>query len=67
MATTVHGVPLKPAHLRVSVDGLIQGDALVPVPIPGEIETVEQAVGSHVAWPRHLIIYTPTGPAAVEV
>ena len=52
---SVHGVPLKPGHVRVSVDGHIQPDALVPVPVPGEIEQVREAVGSHVAWPRNLI------------
>ena len=51
----VHGVPLKPGHVRVSVDGHIQPDAVVPVPVPGEIELVREAVGSHVAWPRNLI------------
>lgn len=58
MAPTVHGLPLKPEHARVSVDGIIKGDALVPVPVAGEIETVQQAVGSLIAWPRDLIIYS---------
>lgn len=56
MNVAVHGVPLKPGHVRVSVDGHIQPDASVPVPIPGEIEIVRQAVGSQLAWPRDLII-----------
>lgn len=67
MASTVHGVPLKPEHARVSVDGIIQGGAQVPVPIHGEIETVEQAVGSLLSWPRDLITYAPNGPTPVEV
>ncbi|KAL8100683.1 hypothetical protein AgCh_032803 [Apium graveolens] len=41
------------------VDRVIQEDALVPVPIVGEIETVRQAVGSYLAWPRDLISFTP--------
>ena len=53
--TVVHGVPLKPGYVRVSVDGHIQPNALVHVPVPGEIELVREAVGSHVAWPRNLI------------
>ncbi|XP_074356002.1 uncharacterized protein LOC141695672 [Apium graveolens] len=57
MNVSVHGVPRKPVHVRVSVDGHIQLEASVPVPIPGEIEVVRQAVGSHVAWPHELIIY----------
>lgn len=55
----VHGVPLQPGHVRVSVDGSIIEDALVPVPITGEIETVRQAVGSVLAWPEDLVIFTP--------
>ncbi|KAL1823758.1 hypothetical protein ACET3Z_010536 [Daucus carota] len=66
MASTVHGVPLKSEHARVSVDGIIQGGAQVPVPIHGEIETVEQAVGSLLSWPRDLITYAPNGPTPVE-
>lgn len=60
MGKLVHGVPLQPGHVRVSVDGIIKEDAWVPVPIIGEIETVRQAVGSHLAWPQDLIIFTPT-------
>lgn len=58
MGTAVHGVPLKPGFIRVGVDGSIKDEALVPVPIVGEIETVHQAIGSHLAWPRDLIIFT---------
>ncbi|WOH07651.1 hypothetical protein DCAR_0727084 [Daucus carota subsp. sativus] len=43
--------------VRVSVDGSIQDDALVPVPVIGEIETVHQAIGSHLAWPKDMISY----------
>lgn len=57
MNVSVHGVPLKPGHVRVSVDGHIKPDALVPVPIAGEIQKVSEAVGSHLAWPRDLIIF----------
>ncbi|XP_074346995.1 uncharacterized protein LOC141685814 [Apium graveolens] len=67
MNVSVHGVPLKPGHVRVSVDGHIQPEASVPVPIPGEIEVVRQAVGSHVAWPRELIIYPTVAKKKKEV
>lgn len=67
MNVTIHGVPLAPEHARVSVDGVITPEALVPVPIAGEIETVHQAIGTHLAWPRKLIIYTPTPTVPVEV
>ncbi|KAL8088632.1 hypothetical protein AgCh_038419 [Apium graveolens] len=59
MSTLVHGVPLEPGYARVQVDGTIKKDALVSVPIAGEIETVRQAVGSLVAWPKNLIIFSP--------
>ncbi|KAL8147496.1 hypothetical protein AgCh_004988 [Apium graveolens] len=55
MNVSVHRVPLKLGHARVLVDGHIQPDVLVPVPIPGGIEHVREAVGSHLAWPRNLI------------
>lgn len=60
MSTTIHGVPLKAGFIRVGVDGSIKGDALVPVPVVGEIETVDQAIGSHLAWPKDMIIFSPT-------
>ncbi|KAK1397374.1 hypothetical protein POM88_007237 [Heracleum sosnowskyi] len=52
----IHGVPMQPGFAHVSVDGPIKGDALIPVPVVGEIEIVDQAVGSHVSWSRDLII-----------
>ncbi|XP_074377820.1 uncharacterized protein LOC141719345 [Apium graveolens] len=60
MSRAVHGVPLEPGFVRVGVDGSIQDDALVPVPVVGEIETIQQAIGSHLAWPKDMIIYTST-------
>lgn len=53
----IHGKIMPPGCLRVSVEGYIKEDALIPIPVPGEIETVLQAVGSHVAWPEELIVY----------
>ncbi|XP_074377117.1 uncharacterized protein LOC141718639 [Apium graveolens] len=58
VSRSVHGVPLEPGFVRVGVDGSIQDDALVPVPVVGEIEIVQQAIGSHLAWPKDMIIYT---------
>lgn len=54
---SVHGAPMQAGCIRVSVDGIINGDALVPVPVHGEIEKVHQAVGSQLAWPRDLVIF----------
>jgi hypothetical protein len=55
--TTIHGVPLEEGSVRVSVDGDIQSEALLPFPVKDEMETVGQAVGSHVAWPKEFVIW----------
>lgn len=54
----IHEDSLQPGCVRVLVDGVIQGDALIPVPIPGQMEKVFQVVGSQVAWPLNLISFT---------
>lgn len=57
LTSKIHGRDMPPGCLRVSVDGIINPDALLPVPVPGEMEVVNQAVGSHVAWPEKLISF----------
>lgn len=57
MNEKIHGMPMPHGCIRVLVDGSINDQALVPVPVPGEIEKVHEAVGSHVAWPKDLIIF----------
>lgn len=52
----VHGVPLGDANLRVAIDIAIDGQALLPIPVREELKTVDDAVGSHVAWPKDLVI-----------
>lgn len=54
----IHGKDMPPGCLRVSVDGCTKPDALLPVPVPGEMEVVHQAVGSLVAWPAELICFS---------
>lgn len=56
-SSKIHGREMPGGCLRVSVDGFSKPDALLPVPVPGELETVIQALGSHVAWPEELISY----------
>lgn len=53
----IHGNTIPPGCLRISVDGNIKADALLPVPVPGEMEKVHEAIGSHVAWPEELISF----------
>lgn len=57
MNKTIHGTPIHPKCFCVSVDGSINDNALVPVHVPGEIMKVSEAVGSHLAWPKDLVIF----------
>lgn len=52
---TVHGVPLGEGNIRVAIDTALDEQALLPIPVTGELVTVGQAVGSHVAWPKRLV------------
>ncbi|KAL6219353.1 hypothetical protein ACLB2K_007112 [Fragaria x ananassa] len=52
----LHGVPLGENNMRVSVIRAIEGDALVPILVRDEILTVDDAVGSCVAWPKDLVV-----------
>ncbi|XP_073036717.1 uncharacterized protein [Primulina eburnea] len=52
----LHGVPLPQNCTCVSIDEAMQNTALLPVPIPNECEVVGDSVGTHVAWPHHLIM-----------
>ncbi|KAL8090932.1 hypothetical protein AgCh_040125 [Apium graveolens] len=54
----VHGIDIPLGHKCVSVDGLLKPDALLPVPVPGEMVTVRDALGSFLTWPEGLISYT---------
>lgn len=60
MSKIIHGKPMPAGCLRVSVDGWIKPDALIPYPVAGVLETVKDAVGSHVAWPKDFIIFRNT-------
>ncbi|KAK1374055.1 hypothetical protein POM88_030248 [Heracleum sosnowskyi] len=42
------------------IENKVAFDALLPVPIHAELETVRDALGSFVAWPEELISYTTT-------
>ncbi|XP_062006905.1 uncharacterized protein LOC133724209 [Rosa rugosa] len=52
----IHGAPLGDDNLRVSIYEAVEEKAKVPFLIKVEIETVKQAMGSWVAWPKELII-----------
>lgn len=53
-------MPLPPVCVSVVVEGSIEEDALVPVPVHGEIEMILWSVESHLAWPLDMIIFLST-------
>lgn len=53
---TLHGVRLGRLNARVSITHAIQGDVKIPFPVGDEIVTVQQAIGTFIAWPRELIV-----------
>ncbi|KOM38673.1 hypothetical protein LR48_Vigan03g205500 [Vigna angularis] len=52
---TIHGVPILPHHVCVTIDKVQDPQAQVPVPTP-EIHFVGEAIGSFIVWPRTLIM-----------
>lgn len=59
----LHGKPLTKENARVSITRVIQGSEKIPFPIQDEIITVEQAVGTYIAWPKDLITELKTTTA----
>ncbi|KAI5426292.1 hypothetical protein KIW84_031913 [Lathyrus oleraceus] len=52
----LHHRPLPDGHLKVSVDVVLDKDALLPIPdIVSETTLLQDAIGSFVAWPLDLI------------
>ena len=54
--SVVHGVPLGIHNYRVSIDVCFDDDDLLPITIGDDPVKVKDFVGSHVAWPRSLVI-----------
>ncbi|KAF5195085.1 hypothetical protein FRX31_015326 [Thalictrum thalictroides] len=52
----VHSVPLGEANTRVAVEYAISPNALLPVPVIGEMTMVKDAIGSCVAWPKDFVL-----------
>lgn len=52
----LHGVPFPKNCMRVSIDEALEKSTHLPYPIPSECELIGEAVGTHVAWPKHLIV-----------
>ncbi|XP_021747781.1 uncharacterized protein LOC110713633 isoform X2 [Chenopodium quinoa] len=67
VARVVHGVPLLSNQVRVSIEYIYEKQALLPVPLKDEAYTLNEALGTHVAWPCHLVIIAgkiPTQPTS---
>ena len=54
--SVVHGVPLGFHNYGVFIDVCFDDDALLPITIGYDLVKVKDFVGSHVAWPRSLVI-----------
>lgn len=55
---TIHGVPLGKDNVKVQITVAIEAKAKVPIPVRDDILTVNDAVGSIVAWPKSLVVLT---------
>ncbi|KAH6770785.1 hypothetical protein C2S52_015588 [Perilla frutescens var. hirtella] len=52
----LHGFPMPPDCFRVSIDEVVDENVVLPFRVSDEIETVGGALGTHVAWPTHLVV-----------
>lgn len=52
----LHGAPLPKNCMRVAIDEAVDKSGLLPFPIPSECDVIGDAVGTHVAWPQHLLV-----------
>ena len=50
----LHNVPLPSNFMKVTVEKVLCGDLVVPVPT-SEVTIVAEALHTFVAWPRHLV------------
>ncbi|KAL0559625.1 hypothetical protein IC582_004240 [Cucumis melo] len=52
----VYGVRLEEGDVRVLIELACDSHSLLPIPVVGSIYSVHDAIGSHVPWPRYLIV-----------
>lgn len=64
---TIHGDPLGEENERVSIMRAIVAKAKLPFPIKDEIMTVQDAIGTCIAWPKKLIVRTRPAAASIKV
>lgn len=52
----IHNIPITPNNVKVSVDDVLPELQLTPLPVPcDEHETIGNAMGSFVQWPKDLV------------
>ncbi|KAH6794419.1 hypothetical protein C2S52_004896 [Perilla frutescens var. hirtella] len=56
VGAVLHGSQMPPDCFRVSIDEVVDENAVLPFRVSDEIETVGGALGTHVAWPTHLVV-----------
>lgn len=52
----LHGAPMPEDCFRVSIDEVVDADAILPHRVSDEIDTVGSSLATHVAWPRLLVV-----------
>ncbi|KAL6125729.1 hypothetical protein ACLB2K_073783 [Fragaria x ananassa] len=62
-----HGYPLGDQNICVLIDIAKQEYAKVPFLVDDDIKKVRQAMGSWIAWPENLVIYTFVSPLEVSI
>lgn len=52
----VYGVSLTENDVRVVINIIFDGSDPLPIPVAGNIETINDAIGFHVQWPKNLLV-----------
>lgn len=56
MGDKIHNIPLPAGHVKVTIDIVLEKNALLPVPVEvDDIRLMRDAIGTFVAWPANLI------------
>ena len=52
----IHREPLPKSCIQVAIDFVMDDTVLLPIPVCDKLVTIFDVVGSHVAWPKDLIL-----------
>ncbi|PON41998.1 hypothetical protein PanWU01x14_285300, partial [Parasponia andersonii] len=57
-STIIHGRELREHNFRVSIEVVLDGTTLIPIPNPDDdAKLVGDVFGSHLTWPKMLVIF----------